>query len=332
MSKKSGLLLVAAALAMAASFLAGVKFGASSGRASIEVAPVADAAAPARPADRALPALPAETPAATATPAPTPAAPAATGEDPLPKYYGEKINNGPRTAKIVALTFDDGPSTAYNARFISTLKQEKATATFFMIGRNAQANPELVKNVADAGLEIGIHTINHPNPAHTSAEQMREEMLGECDLIQGITGQRPRLYRPPYGAVTSAERQIARENNLVMINWSIDTEDWRAKDAESIHARVMKNLHPGAIILMHEIKGNTIEILPRLIQDIRAQGYEFVTVSRMLDELAKAPPEAVGGGSSFTEPAPAPQAIPIGELKGMMRAPQTGKPARKSNP
>lgn len=319
-----GFLLVIGAVAMGGAFVAGMKVGSNSPSHNTTIlSSSAEAAQPAKPA----PVLPPES-RILSTPAPAESSPTSTTTASTPgdkelikKYYGEVFRNGPRTAKHVALTFDDGPSAAFNARFLALLQKEKVPATFFMIGRNAASSPALVKNTADAGFEIGAHTMNHPNPARVGDEQMQHEMVGECDLIRDITGKRPRLYRPPYGTVTRAEREIARDNGLVLVTWSIDTNDWEARSsAESIHAVIMRELHPGAIILMHEIKAHTIEALPRIIADIRAKGYEIVPVSQLIEEAAVAPPEAMG--TAAVEPTPiAPQAIPLNEIKDMARAP-----------
>ncbi len=330
---KRGVLLAIGALALAATFVAGVKVGAGSRSSHATlVATSAEAAQPARPA----PILPSEPnlaataatratlPAAAVatTSAPTAAVSAPAGDDLIKKYYGEVFRNGPRTAKHVALTFDDGPSAAYNARFLALLKKEKVPATFFMIGRSVADYRELVRNTAAAGFEIGTHTMNHPNPARIGNDPLQHEMLDECELLQDITGKRPRLFRPPYGTVTRAEREIARNHGLVIVTWSIDTKDWEAKaGGDSIRATINKELHPGAIILMHEIKGHTIDALPAIIADIRAKGYEIVPVSQLIEEAAVAPPEALGTAFA-SEPTPIPpRAIPLGDIKDLVKTP-----------
>lgn len=320
---KWGFLLAIGAMALGGAFVAGMKIGSNSPSNNTTImTSSANAAQPAKPA----PILPPEsriasTPAAVSTPAAAETTASLGNRDLIKKFYGEAFRNGPHTAKHVALTFDDGPSAAFNARFLALLQKEKVPATFFMIGRNVTSSPEIVKSTADAGFEIGAHTMNHPNPARMTDDQMQREMLDECELIQGITGKRPRFYRPPYGMVTRAEREIARDNGLVLVTWSIDTKDWESRSsAESIHAVIMRDLHPGAIILMHEIKAHTIDALPRIIADIRAKGYEIVPVSQLIEEAAVAPPEAMGAGA-IAEPTPIPpQAIPMSEIKDMVNS------------
>lgn len=314
--RKWSFLLVIGAVAMGGAFLAGMKVGSSS--ASTVMTGSANAAQPSKPAA----VLPAETPAPQQAP---PSAPA--DETLLAKYYGEVIRCGPNSAKRVALTFDDGPSQNYNAQFIELLQKEKVPATFFVIGRNVTSYPSLLKNTSDAGFEIGLHTMNHPDPTRATTERMQAEIQDELELVQGITGKKPYLFRPPGGKVTAAEREITRDNGLVIVNWSVDPQDWRGKDANAIHSIVMRDLHPGAIVCMHEIKPNTLEVLPRLIADIRAQGYEFVTVGQLIQDAAVAPPEALGTTASAAPTPIAPQAIPMNELKGIM-----AKPAAKAIP
>ncbi len=192
------------------------------------------------------------------------------------------------TDKLVALTFDDGPWPGQTEKVLDVLKQHGVHATFFMLGTQVRRHPELARRVKDEGNLVANHSLSHKQLAKQKPAVIRKEIALGADTIQRATGQRPTWFRPPYGALNSRVWQQARKlGDVRIVLWSIDTRDWTKPGA----ARIVRNAEgpakAGSIILMHDGGANrqqTIEALPRIIEDLQAQGFVFVT----LDELAAA--------------------------------------------
>lgn len=187
-------------------------------------------------------------------------------------------------AKCIALTFDDGPGPE-TPRLLQILADKDVPATFFMVGKNAQARPETVKAVLDAGHELGDHTWNHPDLRTVSAEQVRKEVSDTSAAIAAGAGQGPTVMRPPYGATNDTVLSVLKDLGLPVVMWSVDTEDWKNKSTSETRARAVAGAHPGAIILQHDIHSWSIDAVPGIIDDLRAQGYSFVTVSQLFDTM-----------------------------------------------
>ncbi|MFC7679136.1 polysaccharide deacetylase family protein [Paenibacillus sp. GCM10028914] len=184
--------------------------------------------------------------------------------------------------KYVALTFDDGPHPKVTPRVLKTLKKYDAKATFFMLGVQVEYYPKMAKKVAAAGHEIGNHSESHPNLANMNLNEVRKEITKASDRIESATGAKPTLFRPPYGAINDAVRKVVKEQKTPIILWSVDSLDWKSKNAQAVNKEVMKNVRPGSIILMHDIHSSTADALPQLLESLKKQGYQFVTVSQLL--------------------------------------------------
>jgi peptidoglycan-N-acetylglucosamine deacetylase len=246
------------------------------------------------------PQTPAATPAATpsATPAPIQAAdepPKAEGPCPAPAKGVVRTAPAVRdqagvTARTVALTFDDGPGAA-TPQVLDLLQRAGVPATFFVLGQNAAANPEMLQRIIAGGHALGDHSWSHDIP-RASAGWNRGKLTREIEhtrrAIIDATGLQPCLFRPPGGIVKGAE-SVVKKAGLSMILWSVDTRDWAgsshgAKFASVIRKRAALGLteeHP--VILLHDGGGNrsaTVAALPAIIDDYRAQGYRFVTLHR----------------------------------------------------
>lgn len=205
----------------------------------------------------------------------------------IAKLAGEKFSRGPQEEKLIALTFDDGPHPSRTPQVVEILKSHEATATFFMLGSMVEKNPGIARMVAEAGFEVGNHSISHARLNRGGEEKIRREIEEATHIIETATGQRPTLFRPPYGLVGSDMRAVCKEHGMAMIMWSVDPRDWESSaTADSIISKVKQEAHNGAIICMHDIKGRTVEALPRLITELREEGYEFVTVSTMIERKA----------------------------------------------
>lgn len=203
---------------------------------------------------------------------PTPAKPAATQP---------ATGAGNTGKKLIALTFDDGPSAATTGRLLDILKEKQVKVTFFVLGNMAQRSPDLVRREEAEGHEVGSHTPWHNQQTKLTPANIQAEWTTMEQIFGEILGRAPTLTRPPYGAVNNNVRTYLKQP---LILWSIDPEDWKYRDTARVRAMVVGAAQDGAIALMHDIYATTVEAVPGIIDDLRAQGYEFLTVS----ELAKA--------------------------------------------
>ena len=187
-------------------------------------------------------------------------------------------------SKCIALTFDDGPG-IYTDKLLSYLQSYKARATFFMIGPSAQRYPSIVKRVFDNGHQIGNHTWSHPSLPGLSSEQVQNEISSTNNILQGITGVKPNTLSPPYGSTNAAVQRVASSLGMSSILWSVDTRDWADRNSNIVCNRTISNARPGAIVLMHDIHRTSVEAVPCILQNLSSQGYQFVTVDRLLGDL-----------------------------------------------
>ncbi|GAA0941223.1 polysaccharide deacetylase family protein [Actinocorallia libanotica] len=183
--------------------------------------------------------------------------------------------------KCVALTFDDGPS-AGTARLLTALRRSGARATFFVVGDQARARPGLVARAHAEGHEIGDHTEHHPQLTGLPSGRIHQEIDGTRRTIARLTGARPVLLRPPYGATDGRVAAQARRLGLAQVLWDVDTLDWRDRDHAVVARRAVRGLHRGAIILMHDSRPTTVAAVPAVLRAARAKGYALVTVSELL--------------------------------------------------
>ncbi len=186
--------------------------------------------------------------------------------------------------KRIALTFDDGPHPTQTPRILEILSRYGITATFFMVGKNVTNYSEAAQLVIAGGHEVGNHTFSHAHVNNLDSTGLSKE-LGLCeDTLEELCEYRPHLFRPPEGAVNSEVRHCSDAGDYALILWSLDTRDWECKNADEIAARVLKQVQPGDIILMHDyIAGSkTPEALEILLPQLLGEGYEFVTVSQLL--------------------------------------------------
>ncbi|MCL1701533.1 polysaccharide deacetylase family protein [Lysinibacillus sp. Bpr_S20] len=195
------------------------------------------------------------------------------------KVYNKGVPVAKGQKKRVALTFDDGPNAKVTPQILATLKKYDAKATFFMVGPNASKNSAVVKQVYEAGHEIGNHTWNHPKLTALSTTTVKQEVDRTNNAIYAAIGQYPTVFRPPYGATNDKVRSVM---TIPSILWSIDTLDWKHRNADKILTYVKESVKDGSIILMHDIHQTTANGLENVILYLKKQGYEFVTVSEIL--------------------------------------------------
>ena len=184
--------------------------------------------------------------------------------------------------KLIALTFDDGPSGAITDQLLMHLRQKQVRATFFVLGYMAERSPHQLQKEISEGHEVGSHTANHTAFSRMSAADLINDSVRMNQIFTNILGHNTPFMRPPYGDGAYTEK--ARKNiGQPMILWTVDTLDWKYRDAPTVRNNAVKDAFDGAIILFHDVYQSTVDAIPAIIDDLRAQGYEFLTVS----ELAK---------------------------------------------
>ncbi|WP_346235234.1 polysaccharide deacetylase family protein [Lysinibacillus telephonicus] len=182
--------------------------------------------------------------------------------------------------KRVALTFDDGPHEKVTKQILQTLEKYDAKATFFMVGHRVENNASLVREILASGHEIGNHSWNHSNLTTLTPKQVLSQYNSTNDVIYEATGQYPTVFRPPYGARNKCVNDLV---SVPIVLWTIDTLDWKYRDADKILPMVKNKMHNNAIILMHDIHQSTADGLDSVLAYLQDEGYEFVTVSEILN-------------------------------------------------
>ncbi len=200
------------------------------------------------------------------------------------------ILHGPTTENKVALTFDDGPDPRFTSDVLDVLSQYNVPATFFLMGSRAIAYPEIVERMVNEGHIIGNHTYWHPNLVKKGdIATLDREVARTEDTLNQLIGYRTSLFRPPYGFLNEELVERMGQLNYNVIGWSVDSLDWEELGPQVIAETVLGNVHPGAIILMHDggdwdaDRTGTIESLHLIIPTLQEQGFEFVTVPELLN-------------------------------------------------
>jgi peptidoglycan-N-acetylglucosamine deacetylase len=205
--------------------------------------------------------------------------------------YTPFVRQGGDRERDIALTFDDGPG-PYTPGVLDVLERLHVHATFFAIGEMERYfSSSTVRELRDGDV-VGDHTETHPEMARLSAEEQYDELLDQLARIELLGGQRPTLFRPPYGSFDATTMSELRSLHLLMVLWSVDTGDYLRPGAAQIVHRVLAGAHPGAIVLLHDGGGDrseTIAALPSIISKLRARGFHLVTVPQLLVDDPPAP-------------------------------------------
>lgn len=189
-----------------------------------------------------------------------------------------------------ALTFDDGPSPHTTPRLLDMLASYGIPATFFMVGRNAEHHPELVRRIEAEGHEVANHSYSHPNLRKLSYERKRAEIAATDTILRNI-GVTPRFMRPPYGAYDEATENIAKELGLSIVLWSVDSKDWKRLPASYMNLPTTQGfVYPQGemrgVFLFHDIHERTVNDLPRIVSQLASAGCSrFVTMSEYMDKM-----------------------------------------------
>ncbi|GIN59851.1 hypothetical protein J8TS2_41700 [Lederbergia ruris] len=209
------------------------------------------------------------------------------------KYKSTFLMRGPESKREVALTFDDAPDETFTPIILDILKQKDVKATFFLVGYRIEKYPEVVKRIVQEGHAIGNHSYNHPDYLTLSHTDFQNQIGRTDELIESYTGFRPSIVRPPYGNINEKQLEWLASQKRVVVNWNVDSLDWKGLDAEQVTNNILVNVTPGSIILQHSGTGDggdlsgTIHALPTIIDELRKDDFKLVTVQEMLGVPAK---------------------------------------------
>ena len=180
--------------------------------------------------------------------------------------------------KLIAFTFDDGPSETNTNYLLDNLDKYDAKVTFFVLGSRVNSNKETIKRAYLEGNDIGSHTYNHRNLNLLSDVALIDEVKKTNEAIKGVIGKSPTLLRPPYGNLTARGKELA---NMNIVLWNIDPLDWKYKDKNRVANEIIEHAHDGAIVLVHDIYKSSVEGALLAMEELQKQGYAFVTINEM---------------------------------------------------
>ena len=204
-------------------------------------------------------------------------------------FYGKVLTHADTQRKVIALTFDDGPYPPYTQKLLKVLAEKHVHATFFMVGENAAKHPELVREVQSAGHLVALHAGYHKDLLKLSPDEVRSNIAYGKSTLEEITGKQLHFMRPPHGFKDWSTVKAINDAGMLVVNWSIIPRDWTNPGVQVIADRVCENAAPGAIVLLHDgdspknsaPRDQTIEAVGLIIDRLRAEGYEFVTIEEL---------------------------------------------------
>ncbi len=187
----------------------------------------------------------------------------------------------PKT-KYIALTFDDGPHPEYTEQMLNILKKENVKATFFLVGQMVELYPNLTQLIIDEGHQVGNHTYSHPNLKQINEAQLAHELNYTKELIISFTGYKTDLIRPPGGNYNENILNFCQNNGYHIVLWTIFPRDHESPKQSTLCKRILKQAHNDGIILLHSGVKTTVDALPEIIKQLRANGYRFLTVDKLV--------------------------------------------------
>lgn len=185
------------------------------------------------------------------------------------------------TYKKIAITFDDGPNPDYTMTLLEGLKKRGVKATFFVLGEEVEAFPDILEEIHEDGHLIGVHSYKHVNFGQIGTEAALDQIETTRDAIYTVTGEYPGFIRPPYGCW---EKSLDAKVPMIEVLWDVDPRDWATKDADTVVNRILNNVEPGSIILLHDASASSVQAAFTVIDVLQEQGYQFVTVEDLLLE------------------------------------------------
>lgn len=200
-------------------------------------------------------------------------------------YHLQSFNyNYKISENLVSITFDDGPNVDFTPKILSLLNEYDAKATFFLIGKNAEENPELVKQILQDGHSIGNHSYSHPkNFGFFSSEKIVSELKKTNTMINEITGKEMKLFRPPFGVTNPNIKKALKQTGHYSIGWSKRSMDTTNLSKAQTLKRITTNLRKGDIILLHDNNSKTVAVLEQLLLFLKSQELQSVPVERLLE-------------------------------------------------
>lgn len=197
------------------------------------------------------------------------------------------VIHGSRQHKVIALTFDDGPHNEYTEQILDILKQYQVKATFFVLGKQVVEYPGIIERAYIEGHEIGNHTYYHMNIRKASKKEIQQQIEQTQKVVFWVTGERPKVFRPPFGYHNKNVVRLAEEEDCTVVLWTYDkdSKDWSLPGVMRIAKAVLKDADNGDIILMHDsVEGNsqTVDALKIILPELKERGFQFVTVSELI--------------------------------------------------
>lgn len=184
--------------------------------------------------------------------------------------------------KQVAISFDAAWGADKTEQIMDTLKEYNVTATFFLVGFWVDKYPDLVKKISENGFEIGTHSNTHPDMTKLNRESAKLELTTCIEMIEGLTSKKVELFRPPYGAYNNMLIELCGELNIIPIQWSVDSLDWKGLSAQEITTRIVNKASNGSIILCHNNSDHIVDALPMVLDRLIGQGYTVTSVGELI--------------------------------------------------
>lgn len=192
---------------------------------------------------------------------------------------------------FIALTFDDGPHATLTPKLLDILKERGIKVTFFVLGQCVAANPDVLQRAYAEGHEIANHSWDHKAFTKVGADGVASEINKTNDVIENVTGKKPTLVRPPYGATNAGiTKRLNEEFGLKVIMWDVDPLDWKNRNSEHVKSEILKSTKAGSIVLAHDIHPTTVAAMAETIDALKEKGFKFVTVSELLAMDRPLPP------------------------------------------
>jgi peptidoglycan/xylan/chitin deacetylase (PgdA/CDA1 family) len=209
---------------------------------------------------------------------------------PWSQLYGKNFNGIPEGQKILALSYDDGPNDPWTMKLLEVLDKHQVPATFFMVGQHVRARPEIARAVARAGHAVGNHCFTHPNLIFAGNAKLRQELEETSRAIEDATGERPFLFRPPFGGRRPGTFKVVEELKMFPVMWRVTCFDWSAKSHTEILKHARRQIAGGEVVLLHdgghlrmgEDRSHTVRATDELIGEYKDRGFLFTTVPEMM--------------------------------------------------